>query len=130
MNLTCVCGLSTAIVASPNDLIGTVASLTLSIRAVGGALGNSIYYNVLDKQIVKSIPIEFPPRLLAAGLPASSIAEFITVYSGGNTTLIEAVPGVTAEVIAAGALSMRWVYAEALKQVFLVSIAFGSFFPH
>lgn len=115
--------------AAPNDLIGTVASLTLSIRAVGGAIGNSVYFNVLDKQIAKAIPIEFPPRLVAAGLPITSIAEFIPAYLSGNATLIGSVPGVTAEVIQAAAISMRWVYSDALKQVFLVSVAFGSSSP-
>ena len=38
----------------PDDLIATVAALTLSIRVVGGAIGYTTYYNVLYS---KALPL-------------------------------------------------------------------------
>ena len=36
----------------PDDLIATIAALTLSIRVIGGAIGYSVYYNVFVNKFV------------------------------------------------------------------------------
>ena len=33
-------------IISPDDLIATVAALTLTVRVLGGAIGYAVYYNV------------------------------------------------------------------------------------
>jgi hypothetical protein len=36
----------------PDELIATVAALTLSIRVLGGAIGYAVYYNVFSQKFV------------------------------------------------------------------------------
>lgn len=38
----------------PDDLIATVAALTLSIRVIGGSIGYCVYYNVFYNKFVDS----------------------------------------------------------------------------
>lgn len=39
----------------PDDLIATVAALTLSIRVIGGAIGFTVYYNVFYAKLVPKL---------------------------------------------------------------------------
>lgn len=38
----------------PDDLIATIAALTLSIRVIGGAIGYAVYYNVFVNKFTAS----------------------------------------------------------------------------
>ncbi|KAK2795899.1 hypothetical protein FQN50_009677 [Emmonsiellopsis sp. PD_5] len=114
----------------PDDLIATVAALTLSIRVIGGSVGYTVYYNVFH----------------------AKFTEYGTKYIGGamamklgitNTTLIKAaimytseslleelhhIPGIghneTAYAILVRAGQVA--FAESYKWVYYVSIAFGA----
>lgn len=113
----------------PDDLIATVAALTLAIRVIGGSIGYTTYYNVfvskftpnaiyyiggamkLELGIVDPTIIKDAILLTGASL-LNEIAELPGI--AGNTTAYEIVVG-------AGQLA----YAESYKYVYLVSIAFG-----
>ena len=67
---------------------------------------------------------QIPAALVAAGLPASSVADFMTSMAAGGATL-STIEGVTPEIMAQGAQAYRWAYSDAYKTIFLVSLAFG-----
>ncbi|MCJ1278699.1 hypothetical protein MMC21_006516 [Puttea exsequens] len=114
----------------PDDLIGTVAALTLAIRVVGGSIGYTAYYNVfvskftpkvvyyvggvmeeqlgiMDKKVIQE----------AVVLTGASLLEGIRVLPG-----IAGKPGAWEAVVLAGQVA----YAESYRYVYLVSIAFGA----
>lgn len=66
-----------------------------------------------------------PPKLLAAGLPATSIESFIGAFSIGTAEAFAAVPGVTAEIIAVGTRAYKVANAHAYSTVYLSTIAFS-----
>jgi hypothetical protein len=113
----------------PDDLIATIAALTLAIRVVGGAIGYTTYYNVLIKKLTpilteKMIKVCVENHILlpdtirqAAVLTGESLIEDILYLPGvdGNVTIWNAI-------VRAGQES----YAEAYPWVYYCSIAFGS----
>ncbi|KAG9234495.1 MFS multidrug transporter-like protein [Amylocarpus encephaloides] len=112
----------------PDDLIATIAALTLSIRVIGGAIGYTTYYNVflnkfkpiLTENIVKVLVgnnVLIPATIKAAAeLTGASLIDEILHLPGidGNETLWRAV-----------VLAGQDAYAQAYPWVYYTSIAFG-----
>jgi len=113
----------------PDDLIATVAALTLAIRVVGGAIGYTTYYNVFlhkfKPKLVEMITIAcvkngiFNPEVIgaAATYTGASLIPAILELPGvdGNLTIFN-------DIVLAGQES----YAFAYPYVYYVSIAFGA----
>lgn len=113
----------------PDDLIATVAALTLAIRVIGGAIGYTTYYNVFLHKFVPKLSLNVALACLkngiynvtiiteAAELTGASLLEEIKHLHGvdGNLTIWN-------EIVVAGQKS----YAEAYPYVYYASIAFGA----
>ncbi|EME40496.1 hypothetical protein DOTSEDRAFT_55697 [Dothistroma septosporum NZE10] len=113
-----------AMIAAPDALITTCAALSLSVRAVGGAIGYSIYYSIFVKKLTKVLPVLVGTYAVGAGLPAQDAELFVKIFLGAPTKIAQ-VPGITAAIIEAATLGAQWAYAEALHLVWYTSIAFG-----
>jgi hypothetical protein len=82
------------------------------------------YSVILSNRLTTTIGTQMPPALLAAGLPASSIASFIAAFSVGPTAF-DAVPGITPEILAIGTNAYRHANADAYRTVFFANMAFS-----
>jgi hypothetical protein len=81
---------------------------------------------VLSSRTAETLSTIVPARLIAAGLPASSIDDYMTaIAEGGLPSALAAVKGLTPQIEAAGALAYRVAYLAAYRTVFYTSIAFG-----
>ncbi|RDW80152.1 MFS multidrug transporter-like protein [Coleophoma cylindrospora] len=112
----------------PDDLIATIAALTLAIRVVGGAIGYTTYYNVFLNRFVPKLSVNIalacykhkitsPETIvLAAELTGASLINKILELPGidGNVTIWN-------DIVLAGQES----YAYAYPYVYYTSIAFG-----
>ncbi|KAF1814529.1 MFS general substrate transporter [Eremomyces bilateralis CBS 781.70] len=114
-----------AMLATPDALITTAAALSLSVRAVGGAIGYSIYYNIFVNKLSGFLPIQVGTYAATAGLPLASLEKFVITYLTTPEDIMT-VEGVTPAVVDAAALGSRWAYSLALRYVWWTSIAFGS----
>ncbi|KAK3717409.1 hypothetical protein LTR37_005798 [Vermiconidia calcicola] len=114
-----------AMIAAPDALITTCAALSLSIRAVGGAVGYSIYYNIFNGKIQKKLPLLVGGYAVAAGLPVEDAETFVGTYLTEGSEAAQALPGVTAGIIEAALTGSQWAFADSLAYVWYVSIAFG-----
>jgi Fungal trichothecene efflux pump (TRI12) len=113
----------------PDDLIATVAALTLAIRVIGGAIGYTTYYNVFYNKFVPKLGFgiavalakngifDLPTVIEAAELTGASLLDRILDLPkiNGNVT-------VWMDVVKAGQLA----YSEAYPWVYYTSIAFGT----
>lgn len=115
-------------IVCPDDLIATVAALTLSIRVIGGSVGYSIYYNVFVNKFVPNADKYIGGALIAAGIDSpETIALVIQYTSDALPARIAELPGIAGnqtlydEVIYAGQVA----YAMSYQYVYLASIAFG-----
>ncbi|KAF2704923.1 MFS general substrate transporter [Pleomassaria siparia CBS 279.74] len=112
----------------PDELIATVAALTLSIRVLGGATGYAIYFNVFSQKFVTNsikylgtacveLGITDPEEIKAViGLTATGLLPALKTLPGINT------PEAYDKIVYAGQLA----YAESYPWVYYVSLAFGS----
>ena len=113
----------------PDDLIATIAALTLAIRVIGGAIGYTTYYNVFYNKVAKKLAVKvvtacvdnnvFVPTTwtLAAELTGASLLDEILHLPGidGNVTIWNAI-----------VLAGQEAYAESYPYVYYTSIAFGA----
>ncbi|KAF2451629.1 MFS multidrug transporter-like protein [Karstenula rhodostoma CBS 690.94] len=114
----------------PDDLIATVAALTLAIRVIGGSVGYCVYYNVFISKFVPAA-IHFIGGAMATKLNITDpavIGEAIAITGGSLLPALQELPGIKGVpgayelVVFAGQLA----YAEAYQYVYYVSIAFGA----
>lgn len=113
----------------PPDLIGTIASLTLAIRVIGGAVGYTIYYNVFYAKFVPKLT-----KKLVLACISNKIYNVTVIKIAGELTgasLIDEIlhlPGVDGNVTIWNDLVMagREAYADSYPYVYYVSIAFGA----
>ncbi|MCJ1470642.1 hypothetical protein MMC07_009288 [Pseudocyphellaria aurata] len=113
----------------PDDLIATVAALTLAIRVIGGSIGYTTYYNVfIHKFVPNATKYIGGVMVLELGITnVTYIREAIVLTGASLTSELQLIPGIAgnataqAIVVAAG----QQAYAESYKYVYLVSIAFG-----
>jgi hypothetical protein len=114
------------VIASPDHLIATTVALTLAFRVLGSTIGYAIYSNIFTNKLTTKLPILVAQYASQAGLPETSLMEFVTGFLAiPPDPSIANIPGVTTEVIAAAALGTQWAYAESLRFVFIASIPFG-----
>ena len=115
----------------PDDLIATVAALTLAIRVIGGSIGYTTYYNVFINKFVPNaeyyIGGAMELELNISSLPV--ITEAIQLTGASLLQEIKILPEVANNpnpmaweiIVKAGQMA----YAESYKYVYLTSIAFG-----
>ncbi len=114
----------------PDDLIATVAALTLAIRVIGGSIGYTTYYNVfVSKFTPNAIHYIGGAMTLELGITNTSIIQEAIILTGASLLEeIKLLPGIAGNVTAweivvrAGQIA----FAESYRYVYLVSIAFGA----
>ncbi|KAF2681419.1 siderophore iron transporter [Lentithecium fluviatile CBS 122367] len=106
--------------------IGTAAGIAGSARSAISTVASTVYSVVLTARVTETLSTQVPAAVIGAGLPASSVADYMAAIAGGGAhSLLDAVQGLTPEVLATGAEAYRWAYTDAYKTVFLTSLAFG-----
>lgn len=114
----------------PDDLIATVAALTLSVRVIGGSIGYCVYYNVFVANFIPAAKQNIGVYMVY-DLHIYDLAVVKQVIELTGASLLDDIakvpalvgrPEAVAHIILAGQLT----FAEAYKYVYYTSIAFGS----
>lgn len=113
----------------PDDLIATIAALTLAIRVIGGAIGYTTYYNVFYNKFVPILTKNIIIASVQNGIFNATIIEEIGQLTGAS--LIQDIlflPGVDGNLTKWNALVVagQESYAAAYPFVYYSSIAFGA----
>jgi hypothetical protein len=116
-------------IVCPDDLIATIAALTLSIRVIGGAIGYTTYYNVFYNKFVPILSVN-----IATACYTNNIFDLKTITTIAELTgaslldEILTVPGVSGNMTKWNILVQagQEAFAEAYPWVYYTSIAFGS----
>jgi hypothetical protein len=120
-----VCLSLTTIALNDQSEIGTGAGVAGSVRAAISAVSSAVYSAVLTNRLTSTISSEVPPALIKAGLPATSVANFIAAISVGTPAAFATVEGLTADITAVGLRAYKVANADAYRTVFLTTIAFS-----
>jgi hypothetical protein len=102
--------------------IGLATGVLGSIRAMGGAVAQSLYVSILTTKANVYIPQYVAPAVVNAGLPTSSLPALFAGLASSNFT---AVVGVTPEILAIAGAETQRAYFSSFKIVFLATIPFG-----
>jgi MFS family permease len=105
--------------------IGVAGSLATTSRAFISAILQAVYTTIFSNRLPTTIAANVPSALTAAGLPASSVQQFLAAIVAGSAATIKAVPGVSDAITAAGLHAYKVANAEAYKTVYLSTIAFS-----
>lgn len=111
----------------PDELIATVAALTLAIRVLGGAIGYAVYYNVFVNKFKSEAPTIIGKACYEIGITDPKIIGEAVVLTGASLIdNLKLIPGIdtTAKwehIVAAGQMA----YVKSYPPVYYVSIAFG-----
>ncbi|KIX06701.1 uncharacterized protein Z518_04677 [Rhinocladiella mackenziei CBS 650.93] len=112
--------------ATPDEWIGFANGAIGLLRCMGGSVGTAIYTTIFQSKASQLIPRDVAAVAIQAGLPQSSLLEFLGVLTGAiTTTPISAVPGVTPGIIEISSLALRRAYMDSFKYVWYASIPFG-----
>ena len=108
-------------IAAPDALITTCAALSLSVRAVGGAIGYSIYYNIFIGKLTVKLPAKIFYYSVLAGLGGTyaEIKTFIGTFIADPAAAAE-LPGITPAILRGALTGSEWAYAESLHYVWYV----------
>ena len=106
--------------------IGTAAGIAGSSRSAISTVASTVYSVVLTLRLGQTLPSVVPAAVVKAGLPASSVADYMAaIAAGGSAKALAAVKGLTPEILAIGARAYQVAYSDAYRTIFLTSIAFG-----
>lgn len=120
-------GLTIASIEIPDQTeIGTAMGVASIVRQVVSTIASTIYTTVLTNRLNSTIPKEVPPKLIAAGLPASSVASFLGAVTVGTQEAFSKVVGLTSEIEAIGIAAYKVANADAYRTVMLTTIAFSA----
>lgn len=70
------------------------------------------------------LPSNIAKAGIEAGLPSSSVTQFVGGLAGQNTTLLMSTPGVTPAIIGAGADALLDTYLKSFRSVWITAIPF------
>ena len=85
-----------------------------------------IYTAILSNKLAVEVPAAVSPAVIRAGLPASSVPEFLVALSAGTPAAFANVPGLNATIEAVGVRASQIGHTHAYRYVWLSSIAFSS----
>ncbi|KAM0346737.1 hypothetical protein ACHAP4_011649 [Fusarium culmorum] len=111
--------------ACPNEWIGFANGILGLFRICGGAAGTAIYSTVLSTQTRKYLPKLIAQAAVGAGLPPTSLEDFMTTFLGRDPSAAAQLPGVNAAVMKAAAEAAKLAYYKSFRLVWLVTIPFG-----
>ena len=120
-----ICLANATIILHDQQEIGVAGGVAGAIRGAISAISLCVYTSVLTNRLTATISTEVPAALIKAGLPASSVADFLAAISVGTPSAFSAVKGINTGIITVGLRSYKEANAHAFRDVYLSTIAFS-----
>ncbi|KIW79883.1 hypothetical protein Z517_06498 [Fonsecaea pedrosoi CBS 271.37] len=102
--------------------IGVAFGVAGSVRGLVGALASTIFVAIVTNQLTEEVSGRVPVALITAGLPASSIPDWLTGYSAEQ---LDSVPGTNATINAIGTDAYKLAAMSAFRTIFFVALVFS-----
>ncbi|ORY58183.1 major facilitator superfamily domain-containing protein [Pseudomassariella vexata] len=128
----CLCALVTvAQLSTPKELIAITSGLMIGMRSLGGSVGLAIYNAIFNGELSSHLFGNIANAVLPLGLPVTSLGDFVTYLAAQDSASLMTVPGVTGDIIQAGAgalletysVGFRWVWVAAGSLTAVAAIA-------
>ena len=112
--------------STPHHLIATATAVTTSARACSATIFTAIFAASVSNRAASLVPSYVAGAAAQAGLPPSSIPDFIGMLASHNTTGLAAVPDVTPAIIGAGVAALKQAMADSIRVVYIIAAPFGA----
>ena len=109
--------------AKNQNELGSASGVAGSIRFLISSIAATVYTVILSNRLAQTISAQVIPAVVNAGLPKSSVADFLAAFSVGSNAFAK-IPNITPEIIAIGTRAYQEANASAFRTVFLSTIAF------
>jgi hypothetical protein len=109
----------------PETLIGTIVGFAMSFRLIVGQAGYTLFFNLVQPQLVIKLPTLLQKAVIKAGLPGNEIINFIEFYTSANLTGLATVKGITPAVLAAVDGATSQAFLEVFPLVYYCGIGIG-----
>jgi hypothetical protein len=121
-----ICLSNATILVHDQQEIGVAGGVAGSVRAAISAVCTAVYVAVMTNRLAETVPAQVPPAVINAGLPASSVADFLIALTSGSAATLNQIHGITPQIIAAGTRAYQEASADAYSTVYLSTIAFSA----
>lgn len=109
--------------STPPELIAIASGTIISVRSLGGTVGIAIY-NALFRDQLQRMGDNIAAAVLPKGLSPEVLPQFIGALNAHNATLLASVPGVTPEIIGAGADALLKTFLTGFRNVWIAAACF------
>ncbi|ORY86964.1 fungal trichothecene efflux pump [Protomyces lactucae-debilis] len=118
---------------TPDEYLGTVTAFTFVARVIGGAIGFTIYYYILNHRMeqlflsfaTNRASLNVVSTLLGIGLNQVQITDFLRHFAISDVKYLRALPKVKELTIQLVALQARPIWAQGFQDVWYTTIAFS-----
>lgn len=111
--------------STPHEFIATATAITTSSRAVATTVFTAIYAAAFNTRLEKRLPNYVGAAALRAGLPQSSLREFVEALAANEPAVLQKIPGVNPAIVQAGVVALRRAFADSIRVVFIIAAPFG-----
>lgn len=111
---------------TPPALISSASALIIAVRSLGGTVGLAVNVAIFNSALATEIPSKIAAAALPLGLPPTSLGMFIGGLTTHNETIISHVPGVTPEIIGAGANALVRAFGVGFRNCWIAASCFGA----
>lgn len=119
-----LCLASLSVTLEDQSVIGTGVGIATSLRTFISTCSVAIFTTVLNNRLASTVPQLVTPALTEAGLPATSVSEFVRLLSA-DQSLLASVTGTNSTIIEIGVEMYKVASARAYSTVFLTTLAFS-----
>lgn len=109
----------------PHRLLATATAVINTTRAIGGSFITAACSTAFTNQLASKLPAYIARAAELAGLPPSSIAEFVGALATNDQAALASVPGVTPDIILSGVAALQQAMADSLRVIFTICAPFG-----
>lgn len=120
-----VCLANATIILHDQQEIGVAGGVAGSIRGGISAISISVYSTVLNNRLAETVPNQVTPVVTDAGLPSSSVTEFLAAIGVGTPEAFATVDGATERIITIGIAAYQQASVDAFRTVYFTVIAFA-----
>lgn len=117
--------LTLAFYAAPDEFVGTVGALSLSVRFIGGSIGTSIFFNIFLTRFTEKLPAYVVTAAMENGATMETGIALAQAYGSQVPGAAAMVEGASAAAVAATQIASQWAYSDALQMVWYATIPFG-----
>ncbi|KAK5047456.1 hypothetical protein LTR84_006552 [Exophiala bonariae] len=117
--------MTAAQLGTPPELIASASGLIISTRSIGGSVALAIYNAIFTQGLSSNLASKVPAAMLPLGVPPSSIGQFTSAMTSGQTHGLTQIPGVTIEAAGAGANAVLQSFVIAFRYVWITGACFS-----